>query len=260
MKTSYAIALLAIGAQAIKIQSNGDRNGNQNNGNQNNGNQNEGGRGENNEEQENEENDYDTWAEAVEYMHRIADSNGDELVDEGELQDLIAYQEFFEYIDEDCAADLTLAAESVIEYFEGPFSMDQLETEVTDLENSIEDMVVTVEALIDVDDLLLGATEIIVDGEIYDQFVDLDADGDNQITQQEIEDYESASGIDVQSFLVDGNEDGVIDYKEFYSAIRKSMAEDTDLVLDYLSRAADDWDDDDVDEEEDEGDEGDEEV
>jgi len=46
--------------------------------------------------------------------------------------------------------------------------MDELETEVIDLENSIEDMVVTVEALVDVDDLLLGATEIIVDGEIYD--------------------------------------------------------------------------------------------
>ena len=255
MKTSYAIALLAIGAQAIKIQSNGNRDGNQNN-----GKQNEGGRGENNEEQENEEFDYDTWAEAVEYMHRIADSNGDELVDEGELQDLIAYQEFFEYIDEDCAADLNLAAESVIEYFEGPFSMDELETEVIDLENSIEDITATVETLIDVEHLLLGATEIIIDGEIYDQFVDLDADGDNEITQQEIEDYEAASGIDVQSFLNDGNEDGVIDYIEFYSAIQKSMAEDNDLVLDYLSRAADDWDNDDVADEEEEEEEEDEEV
>ena len=241
MKTSYAIALLAIGAQAIKIQSNGNRDGNQNN-----GNQNEGGRGENKEEPENEEFDYDTWAEAVEYMHRIADSNGDELVDEGELQDLIAYQEF----NEDCAADLNLAAESVIEYFEGPFSMDQLETEVIDLENSIEDMTATVEALIDVDHLLLGATDIIIDGEIYDQFDELDADGDNEITQQEIDDYESATGIDVASFLDDGNEDGVIDYFEFYSAIQKSMAEDTDVVLDYLSRAADDWDNDDVADEE----------
>jgi len=55
----------------------------------------------------------------------------------------------------------------------------------------------------------------------------------------------------------------VIDYIEFYSAIQKSMAEDNDLVLDYLSRAADDWDNDDVadeEEEEEEEEEEDEEV
>jgi len=94
---SFATALIAIGATAIKLREDGG-----------------------------EESGLGFWEARVERMHSIIDWNGDTVVDRDELGDLVFLAELFNYIDEDEADGFYTDIDLAMDYMGGPFSFEDL--------------------------------------------------------------------------------------------------------------------------------------
>ena len=95
----FTLALLAIGAQAVKLH-------------------------------QEEVEDPDFIADRVEALFRIVDWNGSGDVDADELKDLAYIAEAFGYIDEEEADAAYEGADELVEMFDGPFSFEDLEDAV----------------------------------------------------------------------------------------------------------------------------------
>ena len=141
----FAAALIALGAQAVKLY-----------------------------QEEDEYNQADDWETRGARVMSVIDWNGDDLVDEDELKDLIFIAETFGYIDGDEADDLNEFAEGVIDHFGGPISAEMLHDEI----NSIHDALEGIEVMAGI---MEGAEDMMIDFAVDFAFDAIDADGSDAI-------------------------------------------------------------------------------
>lgn len=94
---SFATALIAIGATAIKLRQDGG-----------------------------EESGLGSWEARAERMHSVIDWNGDSKVDRDELRDLVFFIKTFDYITEDEADGLYTDIDLAMDYMLGPFTFEDL--------------------------------------------------------------------------------------------------------------------------------------
>ena len=213
----FAAALIALGAQAVKLYQEEDGS--------------------------NQEQDWETRSARV---MSVIDWNGDELVDEGELKDLIFIAETFGYIDGDEADELGEFAEGVIDYFGGPFSAEELHDEVNYILEAAEGIEV-------MEGLMEGAEQMIIDSAKAYTFDLVDDNGDDAIDGDEVDamvedlelDDEEAAEVYEAFVAADVDEDDQVTYDEWDAAIEWAMEEDPELRWEILEEAADainEWD------------------
>ena len=148
---SFATALIAIGATAIKLREDGGE---------------------------------ESWEARAERMHSVIDWNGDELVDGDELRDLVFIAETLDYVDEDEADGLYTDIDLAMDYMLGPFSFEDLHAEVEwMMENGDDDDWAVLDTI---EDLLEGAEEMLIDAAIDVAFDEQDLDGNDEIDVEEV--------------------------------------------------------------------------
>merc|ERR1712156_1030148 len=148
----------------------------------------------------------------------VIDWNGDDLVDEDELKDLIFIAETFGYIDGDEADDLNEFAEGVIDHFDGPISAEMLHEEIEwilEQPNEEGEWDEALEGIAEMEDLVEGAEDMMIDLAVEVAFDAIDADGSDAIGDEEV------------------------DFDEFEDAIWSAMDEDPELRWEILDEAAD---------------------
>jgi len=217
----FAAALIALGAQAVKLY-----------------------------QEEDEYNQADDWETRGARVMSVIDWNGDDLVDEDELKDLIFIAETFGYIDGDEADDLNEFAEGVIDHFEGPISAEMLHEEIEwILEQPNEDgeWDEALEGIAEMEDLVEGAEDMMIDLAVEVAFDAIDADGSDAIGVDEVADMvvdlelddEEAGEVYDAFELADQDGDEEVDFDEFEDAIWSAMDEDPELRWEILDEAAD---------------------
>ena len=148
---SFATALIAIGATAIKLREDGGE---------------------------------ESWEARAERMHSVIDWNGDELVDGDELRDLVFIAETLDYVDEDEADGLYTDIDLAMDYMLGPFSFEDLHAEVEwMMENGDDDDWAVLDTI---EDLLEGAEDMLIDAAIDVAFDEQDLDGNDEIDVEEV--------------------------------------------------------------------------
>lgn len=148
---SFATALIAIGATAIKLREDGGE---------------------------------ESWEARAERLHSVIDWNGDELVDGDELRDLVFIAETLDYVDEDEADGLYTDIDLAMDYMLGPFSFEDLHAEVEwMMENGDDDDWAVLDTI---EDLLEGAEEMLIDAAIDVAFDEQDLDGNDEIDVEEV--------------------------------------------------------------------------
>ena len=208
---SFATALIAIGATAIKLRQDGG-----------------------------EESGLGSWEARAERMHSIIDWNGDSFVDGDELKDLVFIAETFDYVDEDEAAGLYTDVDLAMEYMLGPFTYEELEMEV-------EWMMESEEVLNTMKDLLNGAEEMLIDGAIDVAFGEYDTNGNDEIDFEEVEaaiidldlDEDEADEVYAAFEEADTDEDWAVSWDEWEAGFRAALEEDPELKWEILEEAAD---------------------
>ena len=156
----FAAALIALGAQAVKLY-----------------------------QEEDEYNQEDDWETRGARVMSVIDWNGDELVDEDELKDLVFIAETFGYIDGDEADGLDEFAEGVIEYFGGPISAEMLHDEIEwilEQPNENGEWDEALEGIADMEDFVEGAEDMMIDLAVEVAFDVIDADGSDAINVDEV--------------------------------------------------------------------------
>ena len=142
---SFATALIAIGATAIKLRQDGG-----------------------------EESGLGSWEARAERMHSVIDWNGDSKVDRDELRDLVFFIKTFDYITEDEADGLYTDIDLAMDYMLGPFTFEDLQAEVEwAKENGDDDDWAVLDKI---EDLLEHAEEMLLDSAINIAFGELDLD------------------------------------------------------------------------------------
>ena len=213
---SFATALIAIGATAIKLRDDGG-----------------------------EESGLGSWEARAERMHSVIDWNGDSVVDGDELGDLVFLAETFDYIDADEADVLYTDIDIAMDYMGGPFSFEDLQEEVEwMMENGDDD---DWEVLYTVEDLLEGAEEMLLDAAIDVAFDELDLDDNDEINVEEVEDAiddldlddEEAGEFYAAFEALDADEDMAVSWDEWETGVRAAMEEDPELKWEVLEEAAD---------------------
>ena len=200
----FATALIAIGAQAVKLH---------------------------------QEDGEDYLIERAVAMHRIIDWNGSGTVDGDEIKDLAYAADAFGYIEEGELDQVNADIDEFMDAMGGPFDEDDLvgvleEADEELLEEMVEGLECAEEMIID---FAVGAVFDAIDtndnGEIEVEEVE------DMIAELELEDdadevYEGFEAADV-------DEDWVVDVEEFYDAMWYAIEEDAELRRDIMEEAAD---------------------
>ena len=204
----FATALIAIGAQAVKLTQ--------------------------------EEDDY--VVDRYVALHRITDWDGSGTVDAEEIKDFAYIAEAFGYIDEDELYEAYDGADELIEAFGGPFTVDEL-VEVLDYalaeggEEVVDEIVGGLE----------DAEELIIDAAVGFAFDAMDADMNGEIDEDEVydmidelelDDEEAEEVLDGFDYA-DADGDEAVDAGEFYDAVWEAVENDVELRNELMQGVAD---------------------
>ena len=200
----FALALLAFGAQAVKLQ------------------------------------DADLSSRG-ERIARIIDSNNDEIVSGDELHELIDIIVDLEYLDEETAAPAHEEIEELVAVGDIPATFEELDAELAEMDD--EELEELDEAFTAIEDMVLTEAGKMVFDELdqddngavdFDEFTDV---------LEFIEEEEGLDEDEVEE-LVDGfyeiaGEDGVVDGDEFFYAMGAAIADDPELREELLDDIVD---------------------
>ena len=196
------------------------------------------------------------WEYATDRVMSVIDWNGDNVVDEDELKDLIFIAETFEYIDEEEAEFYNEFAEGVIDYFGGPVTSDELIDEINwihEQDNSDGSWDEDLAAIEVMSGILQGAEGMMIDLAVAVAFDSIDADGSDAIDVDEVDamiddlELDEDEAMDVYEAFewADADDDMEVTYEEFGDAVWEAVEEDEDLRQEILDEAADfinEWD------------------
>ena len=209
----FTLALLAIGAQAVKLHQ--------------------------------EAEDLGTWEARAARMHSVIDWDGSGTVDAAELQDLFFLAEAVGHIDEENQEWLDGFAEDVEDHMGGPFSADEMIDEVYRImeEGTEEEK----EALDVLEEILEGSEEMLLDFALEFAFDYVDENGNDQIEVEEVDAMADDLELDEEEHqelydameAFDEDEDYMVSWDEFTAGMELVLEEDEALKWEILEGAAD---------------------